>query len=237
MNYFIIPGNPPAVHFYELWGKEMIARAPAAKVRVSHYPKLIKNLDSEKAMDQVFTAHLEQLINFYDETKSPITIIGHSLGGNFGLRILNEDMNDIVKKAILIHPFLKQPNKLGQVILKAATLFHQSDVLQTGLIKNRKFLHFLSDDLPHVTNEEIEKAFHLAKHESITIGTDRSPIHIHHEKKDKVSVYHKRGDIWCPAGAVAELREHVKIFECSEPHNFVTAERHRHSLFTKILGN
>jgi predicted alpha/beta hydrolase family esterase len=235
MNYFIIPGNPPAVHFYQLWGSEIIVRVPTAKVKVSSYPKLEKNSNSESAMNEVLTAHLEQLMDFYNETKSPITIIGHSLGGNMALKILHQDMNEVVKKAILIHPFLKRPSKVGQIILKTAASFYDRDALQAGLIKNRRFLEYLSNDLPHVTNEEMEKAFHLAKHELIQIASDTNPLHIHPEKRDKVSVFYKHNDPWCPAGVIAELCEQVKLFECTEPHNFVTSKLHRHGLLDKIL--
>lgn len=236
MNYFIIPGNPPAVHFYEQWGKEIIAKVPAAKVRVSHYPKLVKNLNSEKAMNDVVAAHLEQLMEFYNETNSPISILGHSLGGNISLRILNEDMNEVVKKAILIQPFLRSPGMLGQLILKAAAAIADREAIQAGLIKHRKFLEYLSRDLPHVTDEEIENCFHLVKHESKLIASDRSPIHIHHEKRDKVSVFYNRKDMWCSGGVIKDLREKVKLFECSEPHTFVTSGLHRRSLFDKILA-
>jgi esterase/lipase len=235
MNYFIIPGNPPAVHFYEQWGKEIIAKEPTAKVRVSHYPRLAKNPNSESAMKEVLTAHREQLIAFYNETNSPISIIGHSLGGNIGLKILHEDMNEVIKKVILLHPFLRSPEKNGHLILKAAAFFYGKETLQSALIKNRKFLEYLSKDLPHVTNEEIEKSFHLAKHESITIATDRSPINIHQEKRDKVSVFYSLKDTWCTVGVIKELREQVKLFECSEPHDFITSQLHRQSLFAKIL--
>jgi predicted alpha/beta hydrolase family esterase len=235
MNYFIIPGNPPAVHFYQLWGEEIIAKVPTAKVRVSHYPKLAKNSNSENAMNDVVLAHLEQLVDFYNQTKSPISIIGHSLGGNIGLRLLHKDQNEMVKEAILIHPFLKRPSKLGQLILKAASSFYERDALKARLIRNRRFLEYLSSDLPHVTDEEMEKAFHLAKHESIVIATDSNPLHIHPEKRDKVSVFYKRNDPWCTAEVIAELREQVKLFECPEPHNFVTSKLHRHSLLDKIL--
>ena len=235
MNYFIIPGNPPALHFYEEWAKEIITKEPTAKVRVSHYPRLAKNSNSESAMNEVLAAHREQLIAFYNETNSPISIIGHSLGGNIGLKILHEDMNEVIKKVILLHPFLRSPEKNGQIILKAAAFFYGKDFLQSAIIKNRKYLEYLSESLPHVTNEEIEKSFHLAKHESITIATDRSPIHIHQEKRDKVSVFYSLKDTWCPLGVINELREQVKLFECTEPHDFVTSKIHRQSLYNKII--
>ncbi|HXH73562.1 MAG TPA: hypothetical protein VNJ08_01255 [Bacteriovoracaceae bacterium] len=229
MNYFIIPGNPPAVHFYELWGKEIMVRVSGSKVRVSHYPLLEKNSNSEMAMNEVLAAHREQLRDFYNETKSPITIIGHSLGGYIGLKIFNEE------KVILLHPFLKRPEKGGQFILKAVASLYHREIFQAAIIKNRRFLEYLSKDLPHVTDNEIEKSFHLAKHESILMAADITPIHIHPEKRDKVSVFYNRKDTWCTAGVIAELRKQVKLFECTEPHGFITSENHRQSLFSKIL--
>ncbi|MBA2404525.1 MAG: hypothetical protein H0V66_07130 [Bdellovibrionales bacterium] len=235
MNYFIIPGNPPASHFYELWKKELIALVPHAEVKVSHYPLLAKNANSVRAMEEVLEAHQKQLTDFYQETKSSITIIGHSLGGNIGLKLLNQDQNEMIEQVILLHPFLRRPQRSGQIILKAAALFYGRETIVSSIIKNRRWLEYLSKDLPHVTDEEIAKSFHLARHESQTISLDLGAIKIHPEKKDRVSVFYNRKDTWCPDDVIQELKAQVKILECLEPHSFVTSALHRQNLLAKIL--
>lgn len=238
MNYFLIPGNPPAAYFYELWNKEIVAIQAGAKAVVSHYPRLQTTSDSEEAMAKVLKAHREQLLSFHKKAAGPITIIGHSLGGHFALKLLHELHDEIdgpIQKVILLHPFLRKPETNGQIILKAVAKFYERERLQRLIIKNRRYLEYLSDELPFVTDEEIEKSFHLAHHESCIIATDSSPLIISQELRAKVSVFYRPKDIWCSPEVIANLKGQVPLFECTEPHSFVTKERHRRSLFAKIL--
>ncbi|MFZ4712552.1 MAG: serine aminopeptidase domain-containing protein [Bacteriovoracaceae bacterium] len=233
MNYFLIPGNPPAVHFYELWQKEIMASDPKAEATVCSYPLLPKNSNSKKAIDDVLKYHEEQFNHFQQKVSSPVTIIGHSLGGNFALRLLNRN-HKLIEKVILLHPFLRAPDIKGKIILKTVAALYPYENFQKNIIKKRKLLEYLSAELPHVSNDEIEKSFHLAYHEHKIIAPDKTPLMIDHEFRDKVSVFFKRQDIWCTDAVIKDLKRQVSLFECTEPHGFVTEEKYRNSLFLKI---
>jgi hypothetical protein len=235
MNYFLIPGNPPAVQFYQQWGEEITQQSTHATFKVSHYPLLDQMSDSSKAMDLVLSEHRKQFKLFSEEVRSPVTIIGHSLGAHFALKLL-EEQGVSIDHIVLIHPFLKKPDLKGLLILKAAGTLHSFSRLQSGILKNRKHLEFFSKDLISVTNEEILKSFHLARHESQTIGKNLKTIEIHPHNLNKICVFFTKNDIWCGDRTVKELRNLVKVIECEEPHGFVTDVKHRKSLYHKILN-
>lgn len=230
MNLFIIPGNPPAVHFYELWGQEIGESEPALELRVATYPELKVNSSSDAALEEVISAHEKQLQAFHEKVKSPIHVIGHSLGGYVALKLLQKDKNEIIKSAQLVHPFLKRPGQTGRLILRLAALLYEQKLLQRQIIQNRKYLEFFSQALPFVSNEEIEKAFHLGYHESKTIALDQRPVIIEAPWRDKVTVLYNSQDTWCPMSVVEELKKQVKVTACVAPHDFVISKTHRTTL-------
>ena len=235
LNYFLIPGNPPAVQFYELWGREFKADNSEAKIRVSNYPLLDMMNDASLAMDCIFEEHLDQLKKFIKEVKAPVTIIGHSLGGHFALRLL-QDQHLHLDQVILLHPFLKRPSLKGQLILKLAGSVHHLSFLQSGIVKNRKRLEIFSDELTFLSDEEILKSFHIARHEALTIGKNEKPIEIPLHLQKKVRVFYTKNDTWCGVEGVKDLIKIVEVTECEEPHGFVTQSKFRKSLYQKIVS-
>ncbi len=233
MNYLLIPGNPPAVYFYQLWQREILQQQANSQVKVSPYPQLSPMADSARAMGIVTAAHAQQLEQFYFDTKQPITIIGHSLGGYFALKLL-EQQSDLIEKVILIHPFLRKPDLRGQIILKTAKSFYHSKNLQRLVLKSRKWIEYLSSDLPLVSNEELLNSFQLVQHENAVIASDDSSVYIDPKFRDKVQVFYTQQDSWCQPKVVTELQAQAAVICCAEPHGFITEEKHRRSLFKKI---
>ena len=235
MNYLLLPGNPPAVHYYELWGREITARLPGARVSVSHYPDLRPTTDSPKAMREILDAHFEQLQRFYQESGTPVTLIGHSLGAHFVMGLL-ELAPSLIQKAVLIHPFLRMPSLRGRFIVETVGSLYTQDSFQKLILRSRKMLERFSAELSYVTDNEILRTFHIARHESVTIGRDRTPIVIRSDHQDKIQVFYTRGDSWCQPSSVADLERQVSVHECPEPHGFIMTEEHRRSLFNRILS-
>jgi len=98
MKFFLIPGNPPATYFYEQWGNEIKALQGDANVCVSHYPDLKHGTNSLDSMAEVMEFHFKQLEKFCDQVQVPVVIIGHSLGGYFALKLLEEAPEQIQKR-------------------------------------------------------------------------------------------------------------------------------------------
>ena len=67
MNSLLIPGNPPAVSFYEDWAREIVQRQPSAQVRVSAYPLPPRGLKSRDAMARIADHHVQNLKRFSED--------------------------------------------------------------------------------------------------------------------------------------------------------------------------
>lgn len=233
MNYFIIPGNPPATYFYELWCKEIEAAQAGSKTMVSRYPLLPEISDSAEAMRTVLKIHQDQLKEFVEQTGSPCTVIGHSLGGFFAMGLLEQAPN-LVSKAILLHPFLRSPSKLGKFILKTASHVSYRPKIQQTVLRIKKNLEILPTPLKHITDEESRIALQLARHEEATIARDRSPMNIHSDHEDKITVFHANKDTWCGPESISDFKRNIEVTECLEPHAFIINKKHRKNLFKRI---
>jgi hypothetical protein len=75
MNYLLIPGNPPAVHFYEEWKNEIELSQKDFLTRVSSYGQLTKNNSISSKLDEMITHHHEQLENFIEIKGENSTIL------------------------------------------------------------------------------------------------------------------------------------------------------------------
>jgi surfactin synthase thioesterase subunit len=230
MNYFILPGNPPALYFYELWANEIKKSRPDASIMISQYPE-IRNSDSASAMCVVHDAHQVKLKDYYNKTNRPVTLIGHSLGAYFALKLLESSL-EMIERVILIHPFLRAPALQGKVILntlKTIQHFHKP------ILRMRKSLECLAPNLSYVTDDEILKSFQLAHHESRTIAKDNSSVHIRPELRSKISVFYTDKDLWCSSKVIEELRKQVAVSECHEPHDFIIDSKYRQEMYQRIL--
>jgi hypothetical protein len=111
----------------------------------------------------------------------------------------------------------------------------EQDLFQRELIKKRKFLELFSKDFSFVADAEIENTFQIAKHEWNIIGRDESPVFIPPDLRGKVVVFYHQSDTWCSPKVVEDLRGQVTIFECLEPHAFITDSIHRQKIFKDIF--
>jgi len=209
MNFFILPGNPPARYFYELWAAEIRERHPDARIEVAKYPLTPDIQDSRGYFRDLTNLLTKQFLEFRDREGANISLVGHSLGGYLALKVL-EKIPDDVESCYLLHPFLRQPMPLGRAILKLAHTLKYLPSFEKWLVRAQPLIGSFLDEALKITSEEIHVFAQLAYHEHLTISQDLSPPDIDPHLIHKVHVYSTEGDIWCPPSTVASLGEAVK---------------------------
>ena len=202
--------------------------------KVSEYPMPALHLEPHSAMKQVLEHHLSQLNEFHTQVKAPVTVIGHSLGGYFTLKLL-EHANEKIHEAVLIHPFLKKPDLRGRLILKTVHGLNSREPIRKLVVKYRGLIELFSDELPYVTDDELQKTLRLAHLEHLTIARDETSLIISPHIREKLRVFYTHSDSWCTPEVVAQLKnQEVLVSHCIEPHGFVTEGELRTSLFKKM---
>ncbi|MEO5667663.1 MAG: hypothetical protein ABIR96_06375 [Bdellovibrionota bacterium] len=226
MNLFILPGNPPALHFYELWAQEIRAQHPESKIEIAHYPLWQSEGDSHAYFRDLVAVVTKQFLEFRKREGIQASLVGHSLGGYLALKIL-EKVPSEVEKCYLLHPFLRQPLKRGRALLKLAYELRCHTPMEKWLVRLQPLVSLALEEASKITAEEIHVFTQLAYHEHLTISQDQSSPAVAPELLKKVFVYSTEGDIWCPPATVASLGKDVRHTVGSASHNFVVTRKNR----------
>lgn len=235
MNYFIVPGNPPALYFYQLWKQEILALAPQSAVYVSHYARLPWTRNSQQYLQQVAQIHIQQYLQFRAQVTGPIVLVGHSLGGWMALQILQE-LEDKVDRCILLQPFLTRPTWKGRAILSFVHSLHgERGIVEIIISQTRRLIEMFVQDLKHVTKDEVGSALSLAFHEKVVFG--RAPIapKAKLQNPKKLHFISSATDIWCPPQIVRELSQWMKHEAQIASHGFVVSSHERAEMLKMIL--
>ncbi len=212
----IIPGNPPASHFYERWKKE-IELITNQNVIIDYYPSFAETTCS--------ATYLKKIENFYAQSirrHKRITLIGHSIGGYIALKLL-EQYHENIEQCALLFPFLHSPGKKAKCILVA--LHHLSNKLWL----KKPFITSLGWFYPNIRKlipNEITSGLALAYHEHKTIGQEKS-IHISPHLHPKITLYYTHHDTWCSKKVLKSLHPQLRTELINVTHDFVTTKVQR----------
>ncbi|MBS0625166.1 MAG: alpha/beta fold hydrolase [Verrucomicrobia bacterium] len=234
MHLFIIPGNPPAVHFYRLWAEEICRKRKECTVHISPYPRLPANEDSSRYLNDMAEIHAKELLAFHRAAKEKVFVIGHSLGGWMALRLL-EKHPDAIEKCLLLYPFLKRPSFKGRAILQLGRALYKVPFFQEALLSCRSFLERFVSDLTYVTDNELLASFSLVYHEQKIIGRHKETLHIPEPMREKLHMIYCDQDAWCPPETVDEMKQWISSEKLPTMHGFITSAKERAIVLEALL--
>jgi pimeloyl-ACP methyl ester carboxylesterase len=227
MKLFILPGNPPARHFYEVWIQELRERHPSLRAEVAHYPLQVETRDSSAYLERLADTVTEQFLAFRRSDGQPTRLVGHSLGGNLALRVL-ERVPGEVERADLLHPFLRRPLASARAILRIAhELYRRTPSVGDWLVRAQPVLGLLNADALKMTPDEIRVFAQIAFHEHLTIAQDTSPFDIDEALRAKLRIYSNERDVWSPPLLFAKLDVANKPFRGPALHDFIVRRAER----------
>lgn len=233
-NIFIISGNPPAIHFYELWKNEIISTDPQAKVGIARFPVLEMQQESTDYFRN-FALHLEQqFLDWRATIDEPVGIIGHSVGGYFALEILKRQ-HAVIDKVALIYPFLRAPTRRGRTILKVVQSLQRWPHFEAAALRAQPWLSRLNADLATMTALEVQACLRLAFHEQKVISKDRSELNIEASLRSKLLFLYCDEDTWCPAPLIETMKKQVQQHRrVNASHAFIVHAQERAELYRAL---
>lgn len=238
MNLFIIPGNPPAVHFYNKWIEEIAETHPDYGAFVSAYDTNLSP-SSPRYLEAVAANHTKNLEKYYLEVKKPITVVGHSLGAWMALKTLTAH-SKIIERCYLLYPFLQKPTARGRLILGLTHKFTKWRKFESAIIKSKPILSRIFTALDKVSTEEMRSTLRLAHHEHSTIANRRSPEdlavkNLSPELAKKLRFIYCENDTWCPPELQKNLRKSLKNKKVYAKHDFIISSHERAQVFRTML--
>lgn len=226
MHLFIIPGNPPAVHFYKIWAEEIQRAYSGSSVCVSPYLQLPSNSDSLAYLKDTAASHGKELLAFHNAVKSKVIVIGHSLGAWMALRLL-EEYDAIIENCLFLYPFLRRPNFKARTILRFMRYLYKIPFSKNLLIGGRGILEKFSSDLQLVSDEELRTSLTLAYHEYKVIGQKKEALQIPEHLREKLHMIYCDEDRWCPKESIHEIKKWISSEKLDATHGFITSEQER----------
>lgn len=234
MHLFIIPGNPPALYFYELWAEEIRREYSECSVYISSYPLLPISSDSSRYLRDTAEIHGQELLAFHKAVNKKVMIIGHSLGAWMALHLL-EEHNTIVQNCLLLYPFLQRPSLKGRAILKSMRHLYQIPFIEDLLLGGRGILERFFEDLRYVTDDELRTSLALGYHEHKVIGRYKGPLQIPEHLCKKLHMIYCDQDTWCPSHTVNEMKKLISCEKLNATHGFITSTQERAIVLKALL--
>jgi hypothetical protein len=235
LNIFIIPGNPPAKYFYELWSKELMTHFPSCKIGYSSFPSF-DSLHGE-SMDVQANDYIDKLKCFYQVEigkfcgTEEVIILGHSFGAYIANLLINKSELNI-QHCYNIFPFMGSPNFIGKLTLTMVATLGYSSLVKNFLLKNKNLLFLFQDDILRVDESELRAGIDLGIHENYLLKNKRS-LDVFMSPLKNTLVYSTK-DTWCNHKTVNILRKSHTAYNTRAKHDFVLDSENR-NLVTDLL--
>ncbi len=225
MNLLLIPGNPPASHYYRQWIKELEAEGHFKSSHFHVYPCFEEEKDPRIYWDKVVEFY-KQKLNELDD----VILIGHSVGGKVAYDLMQMQPEQ-VRQCFLLFPFLRSPSLRGKLVLEGVSRLHRLVGTQF-FMKTKKPLSLFSRELANLTDDEVRTCLHLLFSERETMGKSKT---IAPFQTNRMKVYFTAKDTWCHSLTQEEIKHYFAHQELDLTHDFVLRPQERATLTSVIL--
>jgi len=233
MKYFIIPGNPSAKYYYQKWVNELQEEYIFDEFKTVMYPLFSNELSPEE--------YFESMISFYEKEiksyaqNSEINIIGHSIGGYMALKAL-ERCPELIKKCIMVFPFMGNPAPVGKGMLRLTSILENSKCGFDFFMNRVESLKFFIPPIKFVERDEFKAGIRLGHFERLYFAKKNALPVIDPKLKSKVVMYYNSNDNWCtPLTVNAMVTEKIKTEHVKAKHDFIVSASHRKTLTSIIV--
>lgn len=232
--YFLMPGNPAISNYYNNWANEIKKVDPKIKVIYASANILFnKNLDFVD-YEQAMFSHYEKLFSKLIYSRQ-ITIIAHSVGGYFALRLL-EKYPKKIKKVILVYPYIGEStiNPLNFVYLPY--LIDRFLPLSETICFCKNIIERYDKSLTYLSKNELKICLRLGLKQCTYFNNYKFNTKRISKSKNKIYFIYNVNDRWCPKATIKILKPISNFKKVNLPHDFVLTENGRKSMAKAVLS-
>jgi len=223
--FIIIPGNPPASHYYKLWCSELNTQFPNYHFETFSYPKFEEDC-SQKYLDNIVSHYVEIISSKYPNQQ--INLIGHSIGGYFASRVLGK-LQDKIDQCFLIFPFFGKAKIQGRSLLNLISFIDQNEIIRNTFVNNKNILGKFWKELTHISEQELHSSTRLAHHEKLFFKSFESPD-LDEKLLSKLHLIYNSSDTWCSVVSVDKLKQSMNSTFIDSVHDFVIYPKQRENV-------
>lgn len=233
--YLLLPGNPSAAHHYETWAKEFEIANPELDVSfITSYVIFDKKLDYFQ-YDAAMRRYYEDIFLKLAGSEQ-VTVIAHSVGSYFALRLL-EKFPDKISNVVVMFPYLWYTDatyvKYLYPVYLADTFLPVSEIVSK--FKNALFGKS-EPEILHIDGKNFNMNLRYGVRQCVYFNKTKFESDLIQVHKDKIHFLYREHDQWCPKQTIEEMKVVATRKMVDLPHHFILYKDHREAMMREVLG-
>ncbi len=225
-NGMLIPANPAISSYYHKWIEEIeTAGLPLNITYASSYVLFDKKLNYIQ-YDQALRDYYKKI--FLELSKeSKITLIAHSAGSYFALRLL-EQFPEKVEKVIIMFPYIGYSKYSLLNFVYIPYVIDRFFPLVEFISKYKNILFRYEKQIQNISSEQLKANLRFGVRQCTYFIDKKFPVETIACLKDKINFIYTEGDKWCPPKAIELLKDvSGQCRKVELPHDFILNESDR----------
>ncbi len=218
----LIPGNPAIADHYTSWAKQISEAFPDMNVVYATSYVLFSRKIKNSEYDARMTKHYEEIFMQFASSEK-ITIIAHSVGSYFALRLL-EKHADKIEKIVVIFPYIGYSAIKSLKYLPVLYWVDRVLPLVETVVTFKNFFNVYGKDIHNISRGELICCLRFGLRQCVYFEKNKFNTGSVAKYKDKISFIYTQNDRWCPAETIELLREVSASKEVGLPHDFIVDE-------------
>lgn len=227
MSIIIIPGNPAVLRYYKAWQAEIDELNPDIRTNLIESEFIFdEKLSPEEYYKKIYSYYEDEFYKIYNLNHQPQIIIGHSVGGYFALRLL-ENHPDKIENVILLFPYLGNTSTVWTRIWSIYLKVNKNFSVINFVAKHKYYFDRLVYSLKYFTVERFKAYVRYGYKQMKYLLENPFDYSLLEKYKDKIISIHTKNDMWCPKKDVLILKGVLNSTEIKTKHAFVQYPRER----------
>lgn len=224
----LIPGNPAVAEYYQSWIEELTSANPNLDITYATsyvlFSKKLNYIEYDKALREYYAKIMLDLSSKSDD--GTITLIAHSAGSYFALRLL-ELYPEKIDKVFIIFPYIgySQYNLLNYVYIPY--IIDKFFPLVEFVSKYKNIIMAYEKHITHISSEQLKANLRFGVRQCVYFIKTKFPTEVLESAKNKITFIYTDNDRWCPPVAVELLKNVSKPLKVSLPHGFIMNKEDR----------
>ncbi len=228
----LIPGNPAVASYYLDWIEEIKGTSPLLDVVYASSHVLFDKKLNYVEYDQAFRNYYENILLGLKPTQK-VTIIAHSVGGYFALRML-EKLPDRVEKIIIMFPYIGYSTIASLRYIYLPYIIDRFFPLVEFISKFKNILMRRDKYVQEISSEELRANLRFGVKQCEYFNRTKFNVESVLKSINKINFIYTDNDRWCPSAAIELLQSVSHHQRVDLPHDFITNKEARLRMIEKI---
>lgn len=221
----LIPGNPALASHYYSWIEEMEQADLTLSITYATSYVLFGKKHNYIEYDLLMRKHYEDI--FLSLSKSDkVTIIAHSVGSYFALRLL-EKYPDKIEKVIIMFPYIGYSTISSLKYLPFLYMLDRVFPMAEIVTRCKSYFTVYGEDVHNISNPELLACLRFGVRQCTYFKKYKFDTHLISAHAAQLNFIYTEGDRWCPVETINLLNPISNHKKVDLPHDFIVKKENR----------